>query len=301
MARGRSYKEKKNAELFDFEFKKNHTTIVAMTAEDFVDYAMNVKRSNGYSDSQIDSWLEGIIQKVNSSSIYNDWSWQRKHNAYKLAGTFAPVFSDFISLSRLAADLQRGGSAFTKYTVKVCEGKTYISFKGYAGLRKHITGTRFLLNNPSLINVGIGTLGAAKAIKGGLAISIICSIGYYSLEQLLNDKKTWHDFVAGITVDTATALAGGAIVWSLVCVASGSVATLAIGPLLIVVLFGGILTFTLNMVANHYKLADRLAAFLKDQEEILLGDFKRGIKQDISWSSSHPVEAMQRAFGIPSY
>jgi hypothetical protein len=206
------------------------------------------------------------------------------------------IFSTF---SILAVDFQRGDNA--KYTVKVCKGKTYISFKGYAGLRKHITGTRFLLNNPSLINVGIGTLGAAKAIKGGLAISIICSIGYYSLEQLLNDKKTWHDFVAGITVDTATALTGGAIVWTAVCAVGGSLVTLTIGPLLIVVLFGGLLTNALNVMANHYKLADKLAAYLKNQEEILLGDFKRGIKQDISWCSSHPVEAMHRAFGIPSY
>jgi hypothetical protein len=67
--------------------------------------------------------------------------------------------------------------------------------------------------------------------------------------------------------------------------------------MLVVVIFGGGLTIAFDAVTSHYKLAERLAAFLKEQEENIFGDVKR----EINWYLNNPSEAILRAHGMSQY
>lgn len=79
---------------------------------------------------------------------------------------------------------------------------------------------------------------AAKAIKGGFVLSLVLSVGFHAVDQLLNDQKTWHDFVGGVAADVIYAGAATAIAYSAVSIAVGGIATFTIGPLALVVIVG---------------------------------------------------------------
>ncbi len=59
----------------------------------------------------------------------------------------------------------------------------FVILEDYAGLRTQLNGTRYLAN-PKVVSMAIGKLGAARAINGGVVISVIFSLGFHALDQL---------------------------------------------------------------------------------------------------------------------
>ncbi len=204
----------------------------------------------------------------------------------------------------MARDLQKGGSVFTKYRVNTHLGKAYVVFKGYPGLRTHLTGTRYLASNPKVISLGIGKLGAANAIKGGIVISIVFSVAFHALDQLLNERATWHDFVAGVSVDVVSALTGGAIAWGAVSVVVGATAMAAVGPIALVVVVGAGITYALNAVADHYSITERIAGLLKESEARMKENTRKmreEIRRGLNYADEDPVGFMHKLFGVPYF
>jgi hypothetical protein len=91
-------------------------------------------------------------------------------------------------------------------------------------LRSQLNGTRYLLNNLKVIQMGIGKMGAAHAIRGGVVIAIVFSVFFHALDQMMNDRATWHDFAAGVGFDVATAVTGAALAWGVVSTVVGGTA-----------------------------------------------------------------------------
>ncbi|MFT7559108.1 MAG: hypothetical protein ACI93R_001012 [Flavobacteriales bacterium] len=178
-------------------------------------------------------------------------------------GSFLPVLSDVKVLAALAYDLHKGGGVFSKYRINTHAGKSYVVFKGYAGLRAQLTSTRYLASNPKVVSMGVGKLGAANAIKGGLLITVVFSAAFHAVDQLLNDQATWHDFIAGVSVDVISAITGGAIAWGAVVAVVGGAAMAAIGPIVLMVFVGAGITYALNAIGDHYGLTEKVAAQLK--------------------------------------
>jgi len=210
--------------------------------------------------------------------------------------------SDAKTLGALAYDMYKGGGVFTKYRIKTYSGRSYVVFKGYAGLRAQLTAARYLANNPKVVSMGIGKLGTENKIKGGLVISIIFSIAFHSINQLLNERDTWHHFVAGISVDIVTAVTGGAIVWGAASLVSGATAMAAIGPILIVVAVGVGTTIILGRIEKHYGMTKKLAEMLRQSElrmQVEMRQIKNEARKGLNYADEDPAGFMSRLFGVP--
>lgn len=212
--------------------------------------------------------------------------------------------SDARVLAILAAEMHRGGHILSKYRVNIHAGQAYVVLKGYPGLRNQLTGTRYLLNNPKVISMGIGKLGAAQAIRSGVVISIVFSVAFHTIEQLINDRATWHDFLAGVTMDVATAVTGASIAWGAVSTVVGSTAMAAIGPIALVVVVGAGNTMALNAVSDNFELTERLAVMLKEAESRLVANMnqiKNEVRRGLNYANEDPTGFMHRLFGVPYY
>lgn len=283
--------------------EKNDTTLVAFTSEEFLDYAVAVKVSQGMSRADAIVWLEQAGDLSEGMTAAAKRAWEHSKETVKTGGGFLPVALDTSTLRKLAVDLHRGGSVFSKYRVNTYLGRSYVIIEGYPRLRMHLTAARYLANNPKVIDLGVGKLGVKDAIRSGFVVSIIFSVSFHAIDQLMNDSATWHTFVAGVTVDVVSAVTGGAIVWGAAGLyTSGAVAMAAVGPLIIVIAAGIGMTLALNAIADRYELSSKLAQALMDAEERFrtnIGDIKSEFRKGLNYAEEDPVGFMHRLFGIP--
>ncbi|MET1256578.1 hypothetical protein, partial [Aliikangiella maris] len=134
--------------------------------------------------------------------------------------------------------------------------------------------------------------------------SVVFSIAFHSLDQLLNDAATWHNFVAGISTDILAALAGVAVTYAATAgiTALTGTAMLAIGPMIIVVAAGTITALALFRLFNQWELAKRVAALLK-QAEVRFNErqseFKSQTRRLLNYAEEDPRGFMARLFGLP--
>jgi len=124
------------------------------------------------------------------------------------------------------------------------------------------------------------------------------------VEQLLNDRATWHDFVAGVTIDVATAVTGAGIAWGVVALVVGGTAMATIGPIILVVAVGAVVTTALGSVVEHYQLTEKLATMLKEAESQILADIRQlkyETRRVLNYADENPVGFMHKLFGIPYF
>ncbi len=278
---------------------KNEYTFVQMNTAEFFDFIINVKRLNGMSQFQISEWVEKILVKEN---INLDTINKYKESA-KLYSAAIPVTMDAVALGALALEMRRSGNVFSKYQIKTYNGKPYIIFKGYAGLRKHLTGTKYLAHNPKVVSFGIGKLGVEKAIKGGFVVTIIISAFFHGIEQMINDNATWHDFIGGMAVDVSIAAVSSGIAWGLIATyVGGTAAMVAVGPMIAVVIIGTALTLLTSAFIDSDEMAKRISNSLRVMEENIKNSVTQ-LNYEIDRAErmyyNNPIEFIHRLFGIP--
>lgn len=281
--------------------KKDQHTLIQMNSEEFLDYTVNTLRIEGKAPHEIASWFEQAFKTAGVTPS----NWEASKSAIKTGTGLIPWFMDVAGLGAVALEMKRGGNTFAKYTIKTYNGKPNVVFKGYAGLRKHLTGTKYLANNPKVVSFGIGKLGAANSIKTGFIATIIISASFHSLEQLLNDNATWHDFVGGMAVDVAIAAAASGIAWGAVATyLGGTVAMAAVGPMLAVVVVGAALTMFTTAFIDSDSLSKNLADSLREAEAQLkqgLLNVQNEIKKAERMYDEDPIGFMHNLFGIPYF
>ncbi|MBB3167401.1 hypothetical protein [Simiduia aestuariiviva] len=296
--------QRQQEQALAMSLRKNDTTLVAMTSDEFLDYALAIKESQGMSRNDALSWIDGIAGLPTANPAAIKHSWDQNKGTGKEIGSYLPVFSDARKLTKLASDLHKGGGAYSKYRVNYHGGKAYVVIAGYAGLRQHLTASHYLANNPKVVSMGIGKLGAADTIRSGFLLSVIFSVAFHSLDQMLNDSATWHTFLAGVTVDVVSAVTGGAIAWGVTSMFIGGAAMAAVGPILLVVIAGAAATWYLNDLASQYQVAERMAVRLIVAESRLASEFNRldrEIKRGLNHANEDPVGFMHKLFGVPYF
>lgn len=300
----RAAQRKRETRDLNEALKKNEHALVVMMPNEFMEFLVIAKKRQGLSNEQIIAWLDQVIENAAELPQAARQQWQQQKARLKNVGSFLPAISDSHTLMVLAREMARGGHILSKYRVNTYAGRSYVVLKGYAGLRNQLNGTRYLINNPKIVSMGIGKLGAAKAIKGGVVISIIFSVAFHALEQLMNDRATWHDFVAGVTVDVASSLIGAGIAWGAVSAVVGATAMAAIGPIALVVVVGAGITLALNALNEHYQITERLAGMLKEAEANMranLREMQYEINRGLNFANEDPIGFLHRMFGIPYF
>ncbi|GAA6172376.1 hypothetical protein NBRC116592_20460 [Colwellia sp. KU-HH00111] len=281
--------------------KNNQHTLVQMNSDEFIDFMFHIQLLKGKNREQVVEWVDDVFAKKTVVSK----EWEQYKTSIKTTTGMIPLGLDALALGALALEMQRGGNVFEKYQIKTYNGKPNVIFKGYSGLRSHLTGTKYLANNPKVVSFGIGKLGAAKAIKGGFITTVIISATFHSFEQMLNDKSTWHDFVGGLTVDVGIAAVASGIAWGAVSTyVGGAAAMVAVGPLLAVVVVGAALTVLAAAFIDSDALSKRISDGLREAEQRLkegLLEIEYKINRLERIYDADPIGFMHRLFGIPYY
>lgn len=278
----------------------NSHTMFVMNEAEFFELAVNIKLQQGLNEQQILSWLETLSQENTGVKAL----WQRRGEGIKGLISFAPSLLDSAALAVLAKDLSKGGNVLTKYQIKNYHGRTYVIIKGYPALRRHLTGSRYLASHPKVVSMGIGKLGADKAIKSGFVLSIVLSVGFHAVDQLLNDQKTWHDFVGGVAADVIYAGASFAIASCFATAILTGSASLVIGPLVIVVAAGLFATAMFLLIDEHIQLGQLLSKMLFDTQrniEHKVSDIKKSASELEKQWSGDTLTFLHKLFGIPNW
>lgn len=167
---------------------------------------------------------------------------------------------DLITLSKLVGDL---GSFGAQAYVKTYGGKPHIILKGYPGLRRVLTGTKYGIKNPTVIAMGLGKAGAIHAARSGGIISVVLLSTHRIADYFLSDQATLSQLIGSLATDVVkVGLTTGVSI-----VAAGAVAggfTLAVGPILAVVIVGVGVSWALGDIDQNYGITDRVVAGLDE-------------------------------------
>ncbi len=195
--------------------------------------------------------------------------------------TFYPNVNqpEILPAGQLAADLyaltntlRALGVVGTRVYTKTANGKTYLIFKGYPGLRNLVKGTRFLTTNAQIVQLGLGVRGAANVAKGGFILGLVVTTGIEVTDFILNDQKTMTDLVGSIGYEVVKSgvVAGLALG---VGVGFGSAMALAVAPLSVMVVAAFAIGYGLNELDKHYDIKNKVLTALKS----LPADLEKGV------------------------
>ena len=90
-----------------------------------------------------------------------------------------------------------------EYTFK---GKTYIKITGYPGMRRILEGTRYAVDHPQMLEMGIGIRGLGSALIKGTKFCIFASLAWRAIELIFKSDYDLVDFLGDITMDAAKAM-----------------------------------------------------------------------------------------------
>lgn len=251
----------------DALLKKNSHTLVVMSPDEFWDFMKKYYQRKGYSE---DDTIQLALQQLVKKGLITETAkleWEENRTMIKSAGGFIPSFVDAKALVVLAAEMKRGGNLFSKFRIQNYAGASYIILKGNPALRTHLTGTRYLANNPKVVSMGLGKAGAGNAIRGGGIVTVIFSVWFHGMDQLMRDELTWHHFVGGLAADVVIAAAAAGVSWAAVIAAAAI--GLTIGPLAAVLIVG-----TLASIGLSILFSDKLTNLFVDNLKAIETTFK---------------------------
>jgi hypothetical protein len=164
------------------------------------------------------------------------------------------VAADAYTLSRALHAL---GVVGTQAYTQLHNGRLYIIFKGHAGLRNVLQGTRYLASNPQILQLGLGVKGLQNVAKGGFILGLVVSAGIEILDFLFNDQKTLTQLVGSIGYEAVKSgvvagLAYGAGVFA------GTFTAVAVVPLIGMVTLAAVVGIGLNYLDDHYKIKQQV-------------------------------------------
>lgn len=186
--------------------------------------------------------------------------WQAIKAKAEASANYYATAADLRKLSKLVGDL---GSANARVYVKTYGGKPHIILKGHPGLRRVLTGTKYGIQNPKVIAMGLGRAAATSAAKSGGIVTIVLLTGYRIADYVLTDEATLSRLIGSLATDVVkVGLATGASIAAATFM--GAAFTLAIGPLAAVIGVGILTAAVLNAVDEHFGLTDKLVVALDE-------------------------------------
>lgn len=191
-------------------------------------------------------------------------AWQRIKGKAEIGASYYASADDLRTLSKLVGDL---GSFAAQAYVKTYGGKPHIILKGHAGLRNILTGTRYGIANPMVVTMGLGKAGAIHAAKSGGILSIVLLTAYRVVDYFLTDQATLSQLVGTLATDVVkVGIATGASIGA-ASLLVGMGVTIAVGPILAVVVVGLVVSVALSALDEHYGITNRVIAGLDELGE----------------------------------
>jgi len=234
-------------------------------------------------DAIIKSTPEGKLAHVQQA-------WQKIKEKAETGASYYASADDLRTLSKLVGDL--GGFA-TKAYVKTYGGKPHIILKGHPGLRRVLTGTKYGINNPKVITMGLGKAGAIHAARSGGILSVVLLSAYRVADYFLTDEATLRQLIGSFATDVVKVgiATGASIAAASALVGMGF--TIAIGPIAAVVIVGIAVSMALSAVDSHYGITDRVIAGLDElgqETQSYMERAKQNLQNGISEAGASAID-----------
>lgn len=279
----------RRAEL-DAAFKQNQHDIYVLNAHEMAQLWAAEQKSKGRSPQQIEaSFLQ--LTAIPLATMLDQYG-------REFGGSAIAAGADTKMLAALAMDMKRSGSIFGRYYVQTQGGKQYLVFKGRAGLRQVLTGTRYLANNTKVMSLGVGGQALKESAKGGLLISVVFSLSINSLTWLFKDEFRWTDWLATVSTDILKAVIASAAGYA-AAVTAAAFTSIAVIPLAMGLVVAIGIAWFLYQVDQHYGITSALIEKLENTEERIKQDISAGFYYVVS-AAGHAVRR-QLALSVRSY
>ncbi|WP_336240921.1 hypothetical protein [Citrobacter werkmanii] len=180
-------------------------------------------------------------------------------------------------LSKFFSYQQAGKIVFTlkglgiKATQYAYQGKLYVKITGYPSLRRILNGTRYRINHPKVLEVGIGSAGFRDGIMSGARFCIWFSACWRLIELVFKSEHDVAALLGNVTMDVAKVIVSifvsqsvGSALELAVPLLFSSAAVPVWGEIVGVVVLGFIIARSLNEVDKKYELSDKLIACIRE-------------------------------------
>ncbi|KKO49535.1 hypothetical protein VT06_06825 [Arsukibacterium sp. MJ3] len=271
-------------------FKENQHDVYALNSKEMTELWVAEQKSKGKTPQQITAIFEGLTETVLAKQL--------EIYGREFGGTVLAASSEIRMLNTLAMDMKRSGSIFGRYYVQVLGGKQYIIFKGRAGLRQILTGSRYLASNTKVMSMGVGGQALKSSAKGGFLISILFSVTINSLSWLFEDEYRWTDWLGAISADIVKAVIASAAGYAIGAIAA-TLTTIAVVPLTLGLIMAVGTAWFLYEVDQHFGITTALIWKLEQKEESLKRDIASGFYYVLS--STGAVVRRQLSLTLRSY
>lgn len=215
-------------------------------------------------EEALSAWLSDQVRKGKLRAGEARQLWNQWNKVPSAAANYFATATDVVLFARLARDL---GSPGTKFYVKDYGGKLHIVLKGSPGMRTILTGTKYGVAHPKVVNMGLGRLGAMKSIRGGGIVTLVLVSAYNIINFVMSDTMKMSELIGSLAVDVAKVAASTAIAAGFVSLTYGGAAigaSLALGPLAVAIVIGIGAGLALDYLDNRYQLKQRLSTMLAD-------------------------------------
>ncbi len=208
---------------------------------------------------QMDAIVNGSPQGKNKSV---QEAWTTIKGKLNMGVSYYSSADDIVTLTKLVGDL---GSIGAKAYIKVYGGKPHIILKGRPGLRAILTGTKYGIQNPKVISMGLGKAGAVSAAKTGGVVTIVLLTTFRVVDYLLTDQATLNQLIGTLATDVVkVGISVGASIAAATIVGGFAI---AIGPLVAAVFFGVLVSAGLEYIDQKYGLTDQVIKGLDELEK----------------------------------
>lgn len=221
--------------------------------------------------------LDAMVRNAPSSKREKlQAAWQKLKPAVEFGAGWYAGAQDVNTLATLVADL---GAVASRVEVRNYGGRSHIILRGYAGHREILTGTRYLASNPKVITMGLGRAGAQAAVRSGGVLTIYLMTGYRVLDYFLTDAATLTQLIGSLAADVVkvgAAVSAALGAEALAVMIWPSIATLAVGPLVVVVAAGLVASWGLGELDKRFGFTDRLIEGLEALQEQAADEAQKG-------------------------
>ena len=184
---------------------------------------------------------------------------------------------DVVTTSMIISKL---GDLGIKATVQINHlGNEIIVFTGWPNIRRILNAPRFRLDNPKVVDVGIGKYGLKNSIIDGARLTFYFAAAYRTVDFILNDETTLAKYIGSLATDAIKIGIASAVTWIAGTIAAGLTSFVA-GPLIVVVVVGLFVSIGLNKLDSKFGLTDKVVEYIeKSQQEVV--QKARELKDDV--------------------
>lgn len=184
-------------------------------------------------------------------------------------------FTSFIDADKLVFRLKGLGIKAVPYFHK---GVAYIKITGYPSVRRILNGTRYAVNHPKILEIGIGQAGIQAGILSGARFCIYFAAAQRVVEYIFSSEHDVATFIGNITADVAKVIVSVFITKMLISFTAAIAGVFSVvipisAGIFLTVLLGFIITRKLVKLDETHQLSRRLIESIKEgireQQKIL--------------------------------